>query len=455
MKLEPQRRLTDPTLKSLLARPRTTEEAVADGAVPGLRVRLFPGGAANWTLALRVVGEGGVNAHGKKLLGRKIRISLGNYPQTSLAAARAQANHLIEQAKLGINPKIALGQSATAYSLTVRKLSEKYLQDYVHSRELDSARNYESAFETHINPRLGDKLAELVSREDVREVMNAARAKRPRPKGVRGGKIGGVEAARTTMSVLRQLYSWAIDERVLKRQDNPASRIQKNLPKKKTGETVLSLKEARIVYQAAKDCGYPFGDHARLMLLDGTRCAEWTLTEESNVDLEEALNVIPADNYKSDHVHIVPLVPQAIEILKAMPKPTSGRYLLSTTGGSKPIRGISKFYRTQLRDQIIANTGAPLSKHLTSHVLRRTVATRLAELLGDQGDKLIKRVLGHSDGSVTAIYNRYGYVREMRRALEAWATELLSDADVRAFGSTARSIPQLDRDIDRRPGAVN
>ena len=453
--LTPQKRLTDPTLKSLQQRARSVEEAVPDGSVPGLSVRLFPGGAANWALIVRVKGEGGVNRHGKALLGRRVRVSLGNYPDVGLQAARARANHLLDEARQGINPKISLGQSATAYSLTVRKLSEKYLQDYVHSRELDSARNYESAFETHINPRLGDKLAELVSREDVRDVMNAARAKRPRPKGVRGGQIGGVEAARTTMSVLRQLYSWAIDERVLKRQDNPASRIQKNLPKKKTGETVLSLKEARIVYQAAKDCGYPFGDHARLMLLDGTRCVEWTLTEESNVDLEEALNVIPADNYKSDHVHVVPLVPQAIEILKAMPKPISGRYLLSTTGGSKPIRGISKFYRTQLRNQIIANTGAPLSKHLTSHVLRRTVATRLAELLGDQGDKLIKRVLGHSDGSVTAIYNRYGYVREMRRALEAWAAELLSDADVRVFGSTARSVPQLDRDVGRRPTATN
>jgi hypothetical protein len=34
----------------------------------------------------------------------------------------------------------------------------------------------------------------------------------------------------------------------------------------------------------------------------------------------------------------------------------------------------------------------------------------------------------------TAIYNRYGSVREMRRALEAWAAELLSDADVGVFG---------------------
>ncbi len=68
--------------------------------------------------------------------------------------------------------------------------------------------------------------------------------------------------------------------------------------------------------------------------------------------------------------------------------------------------------------------GPEISQEVPSHDLRRTVATRLAEALGDEGDKLVKRVLGHSDGGVTAIYNRYGYVSEMRRALEQWAKEL-------------------------------
>src|SRR6185312_12208386 len=67
-------------------------------------------------------------------------------------------------------------------------------------------------------------------------------------------------------------------------------------------------------------------------------------------------------------------------------------------------------------------------KQFSSHDLRRTVATRLAECLGDAGDKLVKRVLGHSDGSVTAIYNRYGYVKEMRKALEQWANDLTNTA---------------------------
>jgi hypothetical protein len=103
---------------------------------------------------------------------------------------------------------------------------------------------------------------------------------------------------------------------------------------------------------------------------------------------------------------------------------TFGGGLLSTDGARTPISGISKYYRTRLNNAIIANTGGRLSKEFTSHDLRRTVAMRLAEALGEQGEKLVKRVLGHSDGSVTAIYNRYAYVREMRTVLEKCANEL-------------------------------
>jgi integrase len=426
-----------------------------DGAVSGLTIRLGTGGAANWSLLVRVMGEGGVKDTGKQLLGGKHRVNLGGYPEVGLAAARTLALNLIEQAKRGVNPKAAMGQNATFGGLTVRALSEKYLKDYVRSRQLDSVKNYELAFSTHINPIVGDRLAELLTRADARDVMDAAREKRVRPNGQRGGAIGGVEAARTAMSVLRQMYSWAMDECVLKRKDNPASKIQKNLPKQKKGEVVLTLREARVVSQAAQDCGYPFGTHAQLMLLTDCRMDEWASAEESWIDLEEALNVVPSDSYKSDNVHVTPLVPAAVDILKRTPKRTSGPHILSSTGGSKPIQGIAKFFNTRLKAQIIANTGSAIAKKITSHTLRRTVATRFAEILGDEGDKLIKRVLGHSDGSVTAIYNRYGYVREMRRALEAWAAELLSATEVEAFGSTTKLAPRSSQGHVMRQDAAS
>jgi len=234
-----------------------------------------------------------------------------------------------------------------------------------------------------------------------------------------------------------------MDEGKLKRPDNPASKIDKNLPKKKQRDVVLSLNEARIVWRAAEATGYPFGTHVQLMLLTGCRLDEWASAQLKWIDADEGLIVIPAGEYKSDHVHVVPLVPQALEIISRIPKPKKGEYLLSSTDGCVPIRGVSKYYRTRLADAILAVTGTRFPKEFSSHDLRRTVATRLAESLGDEGDKLVKRVLGHSDGSVTAIYNRYGYVREMRRALEQWANELTRTCTPERSSVSALS-PQSD-----------
>jgi integrase len=418
------KRLTDPVLKSYRRSPPSALLTLPDGSIPGLSARVGAGGTVNWSLLIRVAGEGGAKPSGRLLLGRKHRVNLGRYPEVSISTARAKAAHLLDLAKQGVHPRETLSLTPTAGGLTVEGLAKEFMQHHIYSRELDSARKYELAFSAHINPRSGRQFAERLTREQVRDVMEGVRVKRKRGKGERGGPIGGVEAARTTVGVLRHMYAWAIGEGKVKRKDNPASQIDKNLPRPRRREVVLSLKEARIVWQAAESIGYPFGTHVQLMLLTGCRMGEWASARFQWIDLDQALMVIPASEYKSDHVHVVPLVSQALEIIRRIPKPRKGEYLLSSTGGRVPIQGVPKFYRTRFPEAILAITGEKFPKKFTSHDLRRTVATRLAETLGDEGDKLVKRVLGHSDGSVTAIYNRYGYVREMRRALEMWANDL-------------------------------
>lgn len=49
-------------------------------------------------------------------------------------------------------------------------------------------------------------------------------------------------------------------------------------------------------------------------------------------------------------------------------------------------------------------------------------------------------MLGHSDGSVTAIYNRYGYVKEMRAVLEKWVTELTAGLVTAVTAPAVRDI---------------
>jgi integrase len=136
--------------------------------------------------------------------------------------------------------------------------------------------------------------------------------------------------------------------------------------------------------------------------------------------------VIPAERYKSDHVHVVPLVDEAAKILSHVLTTSAGRsgdFIFSGTDGRKPIAGWPKAQERMMR-AVCAVSGDRTMEPWTPHDLRRTVATQIAEQLGVGGEQLIKRVLGHADRSVTAIYNRYGYVKEMRAVLEQWAADL-------------------------------
>lgn len=419
------RKLTYTAVEALLKKPPTQRIDLMDGAVPGLMLRLGPRGAT-WSMRIRVVGEGGTTNRGHQKKGGKFRLTIGEYPATSIEAARSLANAYLDQAKRGVSPVAALEAKATAGGLTVETLAEKFLSDYVYLKQLRATRRYEMAIRIHIVEGVGRVLADLLTRDQVRGLMKKVMVRVPSSGEGRSRPRGGKEAARTVMGVLRKMINWGIRERLLKRVDNPVAGMEDNLPKKRSKERVLSLDEARIVWHAAGTLGYPFGPLYRLILLTGCRPGEWARCARSYIDLKQSLLVIPAQAYKSDHVHVVPLVPTAVQILEhtlANYAGQQGDFVFSGTDGRSPVAGWTKGHTRMMR-AICAVSGERPVVPWTPHDLRRTVATRIAEQLGVGGEQLIKRVLGHADGSVTAIYNRYGYVKEMREVLERWATEL-------------------------------
>jgi integrase len=426
------KRLTDTAIRAVIAKPRARRIDLADGAVAGLTLRIGRTRGATWSLVFRVVGEGGLTGRGHALKGGKHRISLGSYPEVTLEAARAKANHCLDRAKTGDCPTDQLERAATAGGLTVSALAERFVADYVQMKELRALRKYESALRVHVVPALGNVLADTVTREQVRGLVRKVMIRVPRGEGARDRPRGGKEAARSALGVLRKMINWGIRERLLKRTDNPATGMEDNLPKKRQKERVLSLEEARLAWQAAATLGYPFGPIYRLILLTGCRQGEWSACLSSYVDLSQKLLVLPAEAHKSDHVHVVPLVSQAVEILEDVlthHRGQSGDYVFSGTDGKKPLSGWTKG-QARMRRALCAVSGEGSLVPWTPHDLRRTVATRIAEKLGVGGEQLIKRVLGHSDGSVTAIDNRYGYVREMRAVLQHWASDLAAHSNV-------------------------
>jgi integrase len=353
---------------------------------------------------------------------------LGNYPEVSLEAARSLANAHLDSANKGVSPLVRLEAAATAGGLTVTGLAEQFLVDYVAMKRLRAAWRYECALRVHVIPNIGDILADALTRDQVRTLIKKVLIRVPGDRTPTKRPRGGQEAARTVVSVMRKLYNWAIREELLKRADNPIAYMMDNLPKKRRRDRVLSLEEAKVVWAAASSLGYPFGPVYQLILLTGCRPGEWSVSRWPWIDFKQSLAVIPAEAYKTDHVHVVPLVQQATSILTLVGQEhrrQRGDFIFSGTGGEKALAGWPKAQR-RMMSAICALTGDRDMPRWSPHDLRRTVATRLAEQLGVAGEQTIKRVLGHSDHGVTAIYNRYGYVKEMRSALEAWAQDLCS-----------------------------
>jgi len=122
---------------------------------------------------------------------------------------------------------------------------------------------------------------------------------------------------------------------------------------------------------------------------------------------------IPASEYKTDRPQLVPLSVPAQSIIDCLPVWNAGDYLLSTTGGVRPVSGFSK-----AKAELNSLAGFD---DWTIHDLRRSAATHMARLGVPQ--EHIERVLGHAIEGVAGTYNRYSYLEEKRAALERWGRE--------------------------------
>ncbi len=88
----------------------------------------------------------------------------------------------------------------------------------------------------------------------------------------------------------------------------------------------------------------------------------------------------------------------------------------------KPDRPLSGWSKMKLKLDKLANV-----TDWTLHDVRRTVATKMAEL--KIHPHVIEAVLNHRMVGVAGIYNRFDYLTEKREAIEVWTNYLMSITD--------------------------
>jgi integrase len=169
-----------------------------------------------------------------------------------------------------------------------------------------------------------------------------------------------------------------------------------------------------------------YGDIVRLLILTGQRREEVGGILWREIDLDRGVWSLEAMRTKNGLPHEVPLCAAAVDILRAR-WARNGRDLVFGLGDG-PFQGWSNAKAAlDARTNKAANVrGTSPVKPWRIHDLRRTVATRLADLgvLPHVIEAILNHVSGHKAG-VAGIYNRSTYAAEKREALNRWGDYIL------------------------------
>jgi integrase len=217
------------------------------------------------------------------------------------------------------------------------------------------------------------------------------------------------------MAAIKKLLNWSLNRGLL--EINPIA----GLPapgRKLTRDRVLTDKEIGRLLQASESEGYPFGTIYLILLLTAQRRGEVSGMRWSEIDFDRRIWTIPANRSKNGSAHEVPISAPVITTLAHVPRFLRSDFVFTTTGLS-PASGFGR-----AKERVEQAVG---SNDWWVHDIRRTVASGMARLA--VLPHVIEKVLNHKTGEISgvaAVYNRYGYEREKREALERWAGWLTS-----------------------------
>ncbi|MFU8778282.1 MAG: tyrosine-type recombinase/integrase [Roseovarius sp.] len=364
--------LTDTKIAAIKP-PASGQVEHPDAKVTGLRLRVGSGGQKTWILRKRV---------GAKVINRKI----GTYPATSLSRARETA--------LGMIEALEASGSTEPLDRTFRQAAERWIEDKARPALI------ERQLELHVYPVWADRKLIDIKRADVREL-------------IRG--IEGEVLPNRVLASLKSIFGHAVKQDWL--EHSPATHVDK--PKDEAArERVLSMDEIARVWNAAGLLGYPAGPWARVLILTGQRRSEVARMRWADLDLEAGTWSLLASQTKAKRVHLVPLSPPALAIIKELPR--IGDYVFGT-GANTPMRGFAR-EKAQI-DTWLASKGEGLAEPWRFHDLRRSAATHMVRL--GIPELVVSRVLNHVVQGVTGKhYALHSYAPEKRHALHTWAAEI-------------------------------
>lgn len=422
------RNLTDTRIEALSGDGRRRPE-LRDLEVPGLIVR---------AAARRKVFALHARFPGQKHPTRRVIAEVG---AVSIDQARQIARDWHQLIRKGIDPveeaKLRAEDERIAHEVQERKkesLFEAVAEDYLkrkvaHERQYDAVRRM---VRNVLIPAWQGRLIGDIKRADVVKLVEQIDEQRQAP-----------IYALSIFGTARTLFKWAINRGRYDLEHSPCDHVDAKAlvsRRKRPRQRVLDDDELRAFWKATRRLRYPWRHLFQLLALTGARKTEMAGARWREFDLQRKVWTVPAERFKSDVTHQVPLSEAACEILADLPRFRHGDYLFSFTFGEKPTlilhhaKGkldvmMMKYLKALARmrgedpDKITLLQFMPDGKRQWgAHDLRRTLRTRLSELGVD--DSVAEMTIGHAKRGLQRVYDQSRRLPQIRAALELWSAEL-------------------------------
>ncbi len=423
---------SDKTLKAI--KPGDERKRINDGE--GLYLQLFvKGGSHGWRFAY-------------SLAGRRNILSLGTYPDTSLALARQKADDARRMVAEGQDPSAARQEAKAEVQ---RKRRAERLADaglppegsfeavarewlsQVHQVKVSPghAERTRIRLEQDAFPWIGRRPIGEIEAPELLQVLRRVEGR------------GAIETAHRIKDACGQVFRYGIATGACAR--NPAADLRDALRPVQTKHHAAITEPAQVAkllrdmhdYQGSAVTRAALALSALLLLRPGElRHMEWAW-----VDLDAAMLTVPAEAMKRKKAdkadgppHHVPLAAQAVAVLQELqPLTGSGRYVFPALTSKQRCMS-ENTVRSALRRLGYGNDD------MTAHGFRATARTMIAERLGVLPE-VIEAQLAHAVGDALGrAYNRTQFADQRRTMMQAWADyldKLRKGADVVSINGKA------------------
>jgi len=391
--------LTD--LKIRNAKPKEKPYKLGDSQ--GLFLLVQPSGGKLWKLKYRVAG-------------REKKLSLGKYPDISLADARRGRDHARKLIADGKDPSLEKQRRKTRLLVNTENTFEAVALEYIDKRTQDGDRPWAPKTRKKAEWLLSELSSSLgrlpVAEIEPPDILGAVRKIEAK---------GNLESARRALQFTGTVLRYAVATARLT--SDPSRDLKGALltPKVTHHAAIFDPAEFGALLRSIDGYEGHASTHLALRLAPHVfqRPGELRQAEWSEIDFDDAIWSIPAEKMKMRRPHNVPLSSQSLNLLQ------QAREI-----GREDDRYVFPSIRTPMRPMSDNTLNAALrrlgydSTQATTHGFRSTASTFLNES-GKWSADAIERALAHGESNqVRAAYNRGEHWDERVTMMQWWSDYL-------------------------------